>query len=145
MSRMIHCAVVLVAAVYASAASAQATSRDQSSTEAAWRARRAADSVCATHPRTVSSTTRGLVRRDPVTGTECRKSVPPTLTAYVLTDHLVCPSDTPWTDTNPLTLLKPERIARLDIRRDSVTLAKWRCPSPVDAVVIVTAKPPTRS
>jgi hypothetical protein len=113
----------------------QAVPQSGQSAELAWRARRAADSVCATYPRVGSS------RRDSATGRECRKSGLPTLTAFVLTDHLICPSSTPWTDPNPLQLLNIERIARLEVKRDSLTLAKWRCPSPVDAVVLVLAKP----
>ncbi len=139
MSKSVACLIVLSASFSASVASAQATPQGQTSVEATWRARRAADSVCATYPRVGSS------RRDPVSGTECRKSQPPTLTAFVLTDHLICPSTTPWNDTNPLTLLEPERIARVEFRRDSLTVAKWRCPSPVDAVVIITAKPTSGS
>ena len=130
--------------VLASLAGAQAPvqRQGQSPAEAAWRAQRAADSVCATYPRVGSRTTPGLlVRRDPATGSECRKSRQAALNAYVLTDHLICPSATPWNDTNPLTLLTNERIARIEFKRDSLTFAKWRCPSPVDAVVIVTAKP----
>jgi len=128
----------------AGAAWGQSVPQSSQSAEAAWRARRAADSVCATYPRAGSSQTRGLlVRRDPATGRECRKSSIPTLTAFVLTDHLICPSSTPWTDPNPLQLLNVERIARLEIKRDSLTLARWRCPVPVDAVVLVVAKPTT--
>ena len=133
--------VVLAIGIVGSSAGAQSSTQAQSATEVAWRARRAADSVCATFPRARSSTTHGLVRRDPATGTECRKSQPPTLAAYVLTDHLICPSATPWNDVNPLTLLQPERVARIEVRRDSLTLAKWRCPSAADAVVLVSAKP----
>ena len=114
----------------------------QPSAEAAWRARRAADSVCATYPITGSATTRGLlVRRNPVTGDECRKSRLPTLAAFVLTDHLICPSATPWNDPNPLTLISRDRVARIEVKRDSLTFAEWRCPSPVDAVIFVVAKP----
>lgn len=133
--------VVFAIGLVVSSAGAQSRTQAQSAAEAAWRARRAADSVCATYPRTRSSA-RGRVHRDPATGTECRKSQPPTLTAYVLTDHLICPSATPWNDVNPLTWLKPERIARIEFGRDSLTLARWRCPSAVDAVVLVIAKPP---
>lgn len=137
--------VLLASAFLPALAGAQATPLGQSSAETAWRARRAADSVCATYPMVGSSTVRGLlVRRDPATGAECRKSRLPTLTAFVLTDHLICPSATPWNDISPLTLLKVERIARIEVKRDSQTFAKWRCPSPLDAVVIVAAKPPTR-
>ena len=114
----------------------------QPSAEAAWRARRAADSLCATYPMTGSATTRGLlVRRNPVTGDECRKPRLPTLAAFVLTDHLICPSATPWNDPNPLTMISRERVARIEVRRDSLTFAEWRCPSRVDAVVFVIAKP----
>ena len=139
MSKSFGRVIVLSASLSASVASAQATPQGQTSVEVTWRARRTADSVCATYPRV------GSVRREPVSGTECRKSQPPTLTAFVLTDHLICPSATPWNHTSPLTLLKPERIARIEFRRDSLTFAKWRCPSPVDAVVIVTAKPTSGS
>ena len=45
------------------------------------------------------------------------------------------------THPSPLQMLNIERIARLELKRDSLTLAKWRCPSPVDAVVFVLAKP----
>jgi hypothetical protein len=40
-----------------------------------------------------------------------------------------------------LTLLKAARVGRIEVKRDSLTFAKWRCSSPVDAVIIVTAKP----
>lgn len=136
------CRLLLLSVFSAAVAGAQATSQGQSSAESAWRARRTADSVCATYPRARSSATPGrLVRRDPTSGSECQKSRLPTLTAFVLTDHLICPSSTPWNDPNPLELLNVARIARLELKRDSLTFAKWRCPSPVDAVVIVTAKP----
>jgi hypothetical protein len=122
--------------------SAQSTTQGQPSPETAWRARRAADSLCATYPRVSSSTTRGLrVRRDPATGRECEKPSFPTLSAFVLTDHLICPSATPWNDPNPLALLSVARVARIEVKRDSLTFAKWRCSAPVDAVIIVTAKP----
>jgi hypothetical protein len=139
MSKTLTWLIVLSASLPASGAGAQASSQSQPSREASWRARRTADSVCATYPLDGGS------RRDPVSGAVCRKSQPPTLTAFVLTDHLICPSATPWNDTNPLTLLNVERIARIEFRRDSLTFAKWRCPSPVDAVVIVTAKPTSGS
>ena len=146
MPKLVNRLVLLASVSFSSVAGAQETSRGEPSAEVAWRARRAADSVCATYPRVGSSSTRRIpVRRDPVTGTECRKSRLPALAAFVLTDHLVCPSATPWNDINPLTLLKAERIARIELKRDSQTFAKWRCPSPVDAVVIVTAKPTTGS
>ena len=64
----------------------------------------------------------------------------PALAAYVLTDHLICPSDKPWMDPNPLALLNPARIAKIEVHRDETVKARWACPTPVDAVVLVTAK-----
>jgi len=133
--------LLLLYGVFSSVATSQSTSQGQSLAEAQWRARRTADSVCATFPLARSDTTPGRVRRDEVTGRECRKSGIPTLAAFVLTDHLICPSATPWNDPNPLELLKVERIARIEIRRDSLAFAKWSCSAPVDAVVLVMAKP----
>ena len=132
--------LVLLCGAVASVAHSQSTPQGQSSAEAQWRARRTADSVCATFPVARSDTAPFRVRRDVVSGRECRKSGIPTLTAFVLTDHLICPSATPWNDPNPLELLNVERIASIEVRRDSLTFAKWNCSSPVDAVIIVTAK-----
>ena len=133
--------LLMLSGVFSSVATSQPLSQGQSLAEAQWRARRTADSVCATFPLVRSDTTPGRVRRDTATGRECQKSGIPTLAAFVLTDHLICPSTTPWNDPNPLELLRVERIAHIEIRRDSLTLAKWNCSSPVDAVIIVMAKP----
>lgn len=122
----------------ATALPAQSLLQTQSDAEATWRARRTTQLACASQRTPSSDPSVGQVVT--VSRQDCRRTGMPALAAYVLTDHLICPSDKPWMDPNPLALLNPARIAKIEVRRDDTAKARWACPMPVDAVVLVTAK-----
>lgn len=134
-------AYLLAAVLSVPAADAQSTAQGQADTEDAWRARRARQVACASRG-TVAPNAGAEARalNDSLARLDCRGLGFPALAAFVLTDHLICPSNTPWADPNPLALLSTDRIATIEVRRDESTKAMWKCPSPVDVIVVVTAK-----
>ena len=112
---------------------------------AKWIAQRAADSACAALPfvRTIPGQTEWNVHRDPRTGRECALGSAPNAPAYVLDGRLFCPPPEVWKRAMPpdeILALRTRQISAVEVRKDSVSLALWSCPSRVDGIIMVTTE-----
>ncbi len=120
---------------------------------AAYRAAVATSDSCRAYPEVLTDSSLPSVhsqhRRDPATGKECWTGVPAELhqpIAYVVDGRLLCPSLRPSEWGGEMRGLQPGEILRLEISRDSSTLARVRCAVPAFGLVwITTNRPPADS
>lgn len=116
----------------------------------AYRAAVALSDSCRAYPEVLADSSLRSVhsqhRRDPATGRECWTGVPADLhqpIAYVVDGRLVCPSLRPSEWGGEMRGLQPGEILRLEISRDSSTLARVRCAVPAFGLIwITTNRPP---